>query len=742
MRLGASLVLISSVIFYASPVAAGIDYSAKEDYTATTKLESEVGYSKCGGTVTVEGEGVGKFKLDLCPDGSTLTSGPCYCKLPNGEVKDAGIALSYTKCAANCSSSYSGTIAESTGIGTRKPEPGKGCLKGPICGGCWEKTGGYDEPVGSWAEFCADTRIIPYAKCFCTDSAKTKIEPYDQEHAYNREQCEDKCKSKGLLMDSSQGAGKFGPTPQAPAGAGVTTDGKLALSKSENPLCFTPADCASADYGKAPDAFVQNTEKCGEGRGFCLAPEPDLDLSTPILGVSSIKGLRSYIDLIFRFILSIVVITTAVMFVYAGFKYIFGATAGNIASAKDTLLNALIGLVLTLGAVALLKTLNPDTLKFDRLKIYLISKQQLVTLNLCSEYGKAGSKIKFAAAGTPPGTKSYTDTKAYTVAAETTDCGQQYYPQGFRPGGATCYGDLCPQGASCLLCVPSGFGQVASAQCAGKKDTDRTCQKVAFGGSIGWTHYTEPLYLELMPVCASLQRGSKGIDLNTVVHDSLPLDGRVSVKANSKDILQGKLSYAFQVTASDIDSAVKACQGQGGLRGYMLGVVYKDTCSLNEVLLQGWLKEPSTRPGYFRTGLNLAECKISNNDALVITKRDCGSSGKKYYSGYANGGRHTEGGGNASLVRYAAYCGSIATPTEAAEPMGKKTFDKLGELVWTEKEMRDAAEGKTSLGCNFTLNDVNAPRNPGQYLMDGCSYKFFKFKDDGIAKDTFVGVND
>lgn len=702
---------------------------------------------QCGGVITTEGEGTARFETEAC-SGYTVTRSECWCKRPNGDVvKSEGSSFTtYAKCDVNCrAADPKATVAETVGIGLRKPAVGTGCLRGPTCGGCWEKTV-FDDAIGTWVEFCPDGRRLPYTKCFCSDTAKKETTPLDTEHAYSYEQCKEKCTAKGLTMDATQGIGKIGPPSPAGAGLKGQESGVNYLRETQNLKCFTPAECSSKEYGGSVDAFVKNTQECGEGRGFCLAQEPEITLSTPVLGTTNVKGLRNYIDLLFRFLLSIVVITTTVMFVYGGFKYILGATAGSVSSAKEIMTNALIGLVLTFGAVTLLRTLNPDTLKFDRLKVYLIKKQQLATLNLCSEYGKSGTRITFADAGTPPGSKSPNDQKAYTIEAGKTDCGKEYYPQGFGPGSTTCHGEFCPQGTSCLLCAPSGFIPGGTAQCGGKKPTERACVNVPFGGSISWTDYTEPLQIELMPVCGSVQVGKFPLDPTRVVRDSLPQKGSVSLKAGAKDIFEGKQSYILQVTEDHIKAAQSACSGQeGGLRGYVLGVVYRDFCNVKAELTKAYIQSSQGRDASY---FHAATCKASANDALIVTKRDCGNTGNTYYAGYANGANKASGNLkelNLGPARYAVYCGSIARPTggfPSSKPKRTGAFDFLGagdpkQPYWTVEEMLKAAKGETSITCNLNLNAFNAPRNPGQHLMGGCSYSFLEFQKGEDGQDTF-----
>jgi hypothetical protein len=96
----------------------------------------------------------------------------------------------------------------------------------------------------------------------------------------------------------------------------------------------------------------------------CPTPVQDVfpvHLGTPIGSVSEVNGLADYINVVYRYLVSIVLVVAIVMTVYGGFRYLFGASIGSVSAGKDIIRDALIGMLLVLGAYTILATINPAT---------------------------------------------------------------------------------------------------------------------------------------------------------------------------------------------------------------------------------------------------------------------------------------------------------------------------------------------------------------------------------------------
>ncbi len=111
---------------------------------------------------------------------------------------------------------------------------------------------------------------------------------------------------------------------------------------------------------------------------------PQLEISIPGLsfpsqlptdgGMIQVPFLAMYIGALYKYLVGICVIAAALMVVYGGFKYILGASFATISTGKQTIQDALIGLVLIFGSYTLLASLNPATVSPQTLSIQAIAQ--------------------------------------------------------------------------------------------------------------------------------------------------------------------------------------------------------------------------------------------------------------------------------------------------------------------------------------------------------------------------------
>lgn len=94
-------------------------------------------------------------------------------------------------------------------------------------------------------------------------------------------------------------------------------------------------------------------------------PEPKtlfpLKLSVPLGSVTEVSGLSEYINESYRFGVGIVLITAIVMVVWGGFRYLIGSSLGDVARGKEIIRDAIVGMLLVLGAYTILQVINPAT---------------------------------------------------------------------------------------------------------------------------------------------------------------------------------------------------------------------------------------------------------------------------------------------------------------------------------------------------------------------------------------------
>ncbi len=89
-------------------------------------------------------------------------------------------------------------------------------------------------------------------------------------------------------------------------------------------------------------------------------------LSVPIGGVSTITGgLPQYINTWYSYGLGIVTLVAIIMLVYGGFKYLIGATQGDIKGGKTIIEDAIGGMVVLFLAYFILYNINPRTVRLS-----------------------------------------------------------------------------------------------------------------------------------------------------------------------------------------------------------------------------------------------------------------------------------------------------------------------------------------------------------------------------------------
>jgi len=484
-----------------------------------------------------------------------------------------------------------------------------------------------------------------YSCCICTKGGVTQKISNSRD---NYDSCAKSCSDAGLDIDKSFGAGtlfsnKSAKSPSAAAIAAV------------NQLCFTPADCAKPEYGGSTTAFRAG-QGCPTGKGRCVAPEPDVKLGIPIGSVTTVKGMRDYINKVFQYALTVVAVAAAVMFVYGGFRYITGSAFGDIQKAKEIMVDSSVGLLLLLGAVTILNTVNPATTTLKMPEIYMINQEVNMQAKWCKDLTKSAGNVKFAEAGPAP---NYTDPGTITtfpLTADQTRCTAEYYAEGM--GGNRCEGQSCEhlgKGYSCADCAGGSFPG-----CNDKK-SGTACVKAQWTGTVTWTGEQTANSMKLFAVCGFAQN-----DKFDSTKDNMFEVGKVTPTV---DEASKKAPYSVSVPAGAVASAEEKCKANGNgnsLRGFVLGVQYKSTTSYLVVALE--------YGGY-----------------VIVTKDECNGAGK--FAGYAD---------NTYDFTDAYWCGLYFGDNKLMHT----------ENYWSADEIQAAVDEKTPINCDVNFNDNNAVDNP------------------------------
>lgn len=513
-------------------------------------------------------------------------------------------------------------------------------------------------------ETCKDGTVINYSCCVCAQVADgKKVETKISESRDTYTSCQQKCqalKPPGSIV-TTFGAGVFG----APDTSGEPGAAEL---QQKSAMCFTSEECAKPEYGKSTAAFRAG-QGCPSGQGRCVAPEPELTLSFPIGGIKTVQGLRNFIALIFNYLMTIAATAAAVMFVYGGFRYIVGSATENVSRAKEIMLDAAIGLLLTLGAFTILQTVNPATLTLNRLEVFMVNRQRLLSSDMCGDLKLSGSdnkptgsdKLLFAEAGQAP---NYTDVNKATFEIEQgeTECGAEYYVQGFD--AKRCFGVKCKNGGACVSCKGGGCK-------AGAAVTSFECKDVSFAGAI---KHTGSRYADSVTIFVVCKDALKSANQQLFAYANNNIHTFINAELTGSDSESGTRNYSFAFNGGLLkDEAIEECENEGGVVGFLLGVEYND-------------------PGV----LGMAP---SIDEVAIVGKNNCGTG---LLAGYMDGNSapSTEWDMEAAIA-----CAINTGSKKLSNP----------SVYWSLNDFKAAVGMETDrkpLYCNFGLSSGNAPSEP------------------------------
>ncbi len=105
---------------------------------------------------------------------------------------------------------------------------------------------------------------------------------------------------------------------------------------------------------------------------------PGLELAQTVEqreGYVSIPWLAQYVSGVQRYLIGISAVAAAIMMVYGGFRYLVGGTTGDVQKGKAVIRDALIGLVLMLGAYTILSVVNPKLVQLDAIQVTVVERE-------------------------------------------------------------------------------------------------------------------------------------------------------------------------------------------------------------------------------------------------------------------------------------------------------------------------------------------------------------------------------
>ncbi len=136
-----------------------------------------------------------------------------------------------------------------------------------------------------------------------------------------------------------------------------------------DPVPTAPSTSEPVEEAPPEAAFIPITPELG-------VPIPGLNLVAPTREGQTVRVafLAGYINAVYRYLTAIILVVAIVMVVYGGFLYLVGsAGVGSIQKGKTIIIDAIMGLLITLAAYAILNTVSPGTTQLKTLELGYIA---------------------------------------------------------------------------------------------------------------------------------------------------------------------------------------------------------------------------------------------------------------------------------------------------------------------------------------------------------------------------------
>jgi len=390
------------------------------------------------------------------------------------------------------------------------------------------------------------------------------------EAGYNCQSCTAACTGAPGL---TKGVPYFDPLPFKAADCGTTPEqaaaGKTAKMKAVRPdvfqdmFCFTAAECAKVSRPENYKPGHGCPMKGNKEQGYCRSPEVDYQLQFPILGIKTIRGLKNFIAMIFNVGVGFVIVAAAIMFVWGAFKYLFSAVVKEIQSAQSTMIDSLIGLILGLGAYAILANINPSTLTFMSFDVDMINRLNFYNVVYCKSI--TPNTTKFAEAGTPDNPIDFKTAYAdgYKYSLKDTQCGHEYFIEG-ADSVSTCLGGGCGGGGVCTNC-----SAMAGSGCRTDSTAEHSCVDADMAGNVILQGPWDIRNLTALFYCYKPTVGKPGIDEDFIVLKTKSLKTKnVQTQATQGDV--GSYLFKFEDITKIKTFFDKKCKPEGMVNTGML----------------------------------------------------------------------------------------------------------------------------------------------------------------------------
>lgn len=177
----------------------------------------------------------------------------------------------------------------------------------------------------------------------------------------------------------------------------VPTHQSVAVVKAPDASCWTKLECTQevtqTDPSKRPNVTFVAGDGCSSGLGKCYAANKPIALAVSIGGKRTVLDIGDYIAAAYKYGVAIASIIAAIMMMIGGFQYLTaGGDASRVSAAKGRIVDAIVGLCLTLGAYLILNTINPDLVSLRLPRVSMVKRVSFVGCGATELCYACGSK--------------------------------------------------------------------------------------------------------------------------------------------------------------------------------------------------------------------------------------------------------------------------------------------------------------------------------------------------------------
>ncbi|MDF1497604.1 MAG: pilin [Patescibacteria group bacterium] len=157
----------------------------------------------------------------------------------------------------------------------------------------------------------------------------------------------------------------------------LVKDGGICLAGPMNVLSFKLASYVKETKKDEPKNETTNFEPTLLKLNVDI---PGLSFTNPYLDGNQviIPYLGQYIQALYKFLLGVALIASAIMIIVGGYKYIIAATGAKVESGKQMIIDALMGMVIVLGAYVILSNVNPNLTQFGSLTVPFVEEELFI----------------------------------------------------------------------------------------------------------------------------------------------------------------------------------------------------------------------------------------------------------------------------------------------------------------------------------------------------------------------------